>query len=109
MVPMLPFLIVGAYALLPRLKKYLYLAGIYSVIIMVIVCITEPQVPDSYLLPLTEFTFPRLMDGVFTRSILSDYGLSRGLAVFLYVLYLIGGAGVLYYLARKESKTVPQD
>ncbi len=109
MVPMLPFLVVGAYAFLPRFRFYLYLAGIYSMILMVIVCVTEPQVPDSFMYPLAEFTFPRLMDGVFTRSILSEWGFSRGMAVVFYALYLAGGAGFLYYLADREGKSSPKD
>ena len=105
LIPMLPFMVIVIYSYLPKLKPYFIALGLYSILIMVLVCVTEPQVPDSFMYPLAQFTIFRLVDGIFTRNVFSIIGVPRFIAVIIWVIYLIGGGVFLSSLSRKEQST----
>ena len=54
---------------------------------------------------LAQFTIFRIVDGMFTRSILSVLGIPKFIAVIIWGIYLIGGGIFLSSLSRKEQST----
>lgn len=105
LVPMVPFLVLGAYYYLPRLRYLFYTLGAMSVLMHVMVLLTDPQIPESYDAPFAQFTIPRFLEGNFTRSILSVWGLDRSASVVVFLIFVVIGISYLYWLAGHDPKS----
>ena len=109
-IPMLPFMAIAVYALLPRFRKIVYILGSLSVLMMSLVTVTDPQFPQKYLYPLRDYTIPLFIHGELTQNILTLFGVARTVAVAIWFIYLIiGFVFLLKLVSSPESSPAPSD
>ena len=95
-IPMIPFVVLSIYAVLPRWKYPVIGLGSLSVLIMMAHTLTDPQVRDNLYFPLKEFAIPNLIDGKFQYNVMAEWGLNGYLSTGIWCLFVIGGAVYLF-------------
>lgn len=104
-IPMLPFLVIPIYTLLPEWKKWVWGLGILSVFIMSLCCFAGSLFPEEAKNPLISFVYPHLKEGLFSQNILIYLRIWRPYTALIWLIFVVTGTSILYQKAKSIRVT----
>ena len=100
MIPMLTFLVIPIYVLLPKWKRWVWGTGFISIFLMSLCCFTGSLFPQNSEFPLVDYVYPRFLRGIFSDNILIYLGIWPPSTVLIWWIFMSVGIIILYHMAK---------